>query len=307
MSGAWQPPFRTAVADLVTAAQPSALDPDDVHLLVPAESWDWEVMPTGETPAAQIGFCDTMPASCTPGSQYAASSDSFSDAYATFLDLLVDFTPANRLAAAQARVAPPPGDPASSVSPPGWTKTEDGAGMLRWALDWIVPTTPSEWMIEEAAGGSATRTFQPGAPASVQLLDAAGDVTDTVATAPAEPLSMSGSGWSRVPVYPGSWYSGSVVGLGQDGPFAGGRKPDAVVGPAGILRCRVAELIVAEQVSVTATLASAADAEDVAGAAAVQLGSVAADAGCTTVEADTVTVATPPAEPYLVGVIYAQP
>ena len=48
-------------------------------------------------------------------------------------------------------------------------------------------------------------------------------------------------------------------------------------------------------------------ADDVAAAAEVQLGSVAADSACTSVEEDTVTVATPPAEPYLVGVIYAPP
>jgi hypothetical protein len=305
MSAPWQPSFRDAVTAFVTAAHPSALKPDQVHLLVPAQRWDWEAMLTGLTAAAQIEFCDTMPASCEAGSNYAASSDSFSDAYATFIELLADFSPASLLKAARAALVKPQGDPASTPSPSGWTKTLDGAGMLRWTLDWILATSPSRWLAHKGGGRSASATLD--APANLRLLDDGANNVVAIPTATDEPLSVSGAGWSRVPVYPGSWYSGSTVALGRNGPFEAGRAPTTVVGPAGILRCRVAELIVAERVSVTGSLASAVTAGDVAAATEVQFGPVTADPGDTSLEGSTLTVVTPAGQPYLVGVIYAQP
>ncbi len=315
---------RTALPSGRPAARPSALDAGQVHLLVPAQRWDWEATLAGQTPTAQIELCDTMPASCASGSDYAASSDSFSDAYTTFLELLTGFSPASRLAEARAALARPPGDPASSTNPSGWTKTLDGAGMLRWALDWILATTPTRW-IRQRSGGHLSRSTLD-APVMLRLLDGEHAASPATATAPTprstdggaskvvaiptiadEPLSVSGAGWSRVPVYPGSWYSSSVVGLARDGPFDGGRAPERVVGPTGILRCRVAEMIVAERVSVTASLASTLTARNLAAADEVQLGPVAADPADASLEGSTLTVTTPAGLPYLVGVIYAQP
>jgi hypothetical protein len=302
MSTTWQLPFREAVAAFLTATQPTAaVSPDQIHLLVPVERWDWGVAPTGETSTGQITFCDTMPQSCAPGTDYAPSSDNFSGAYASFVDLLVDFSPAALRETVQAALATPPGDPASRSSPPGWSKTEDGAGMLRWALDWIVAMSPAAWATANAA--RHTEASELDAVTSVQLLDSASK-TVAVPTATGEALTLAGSGWSRVPMYPGSWYSGSLVGLGRGGPFAGSRAPATVVGPEGILRCRVAELIVATDVSVTASLSSAID---LAAFTRIQLGPISADPASAVAGSGTMTVATPPGDPYLVGVIYAQP
>lgn len=305
-----------------SAARPSGLGAGQVHLLVPAQRWDWEATLIGQTPTAQIELCDTMPASCATGSDYSASSDSFSDAYATFLELLSGFSPASRLAEARAALVKPPSEPASMPNPSGWTKTLDGAGMLRWALDWVLTTTPARWVLQHGGGDLTSSTL--AAPAMLRLLEGEPGATPATAptprspdagasnvvaipTTPGKPLSVSGAGWSRVPVYPGSWYASSVVALGRDGPFEGGRTAERVIGPTGILRCRVAELIVAEQVSISASLASTLTARELAAADAVQLGPVAADPADASLKGSTLTVTTPAGLPYLVGVIYAQP
>ncbi len=294
-------PLREAVATLLSAAEATPLSSDRVHLLVPAERWDWGVAPIGGAPAARIAFCDTMPASCAAGSEYAASSDSFSEAYASFLELLVDFSPAPLLERARAAVAEPLGDPASTPSPPGWTKAEDGSGVLRWAPDWILAAAPSSWSAQLPSRTPASLELDAVTRARLYGLGAA---PAQVASLPGKQLSVAGVGWSRVPVYPGSWYSSSAVELGRGGPFAADRAPQTVVGPAGLLRCRVSELIVAEQVSVTAALPRALD---VANASGAQLGSIAVDAAGMRAESGELTVTTPPGEPYLVGAIYSQP
>lgn len=297
---ATQAPLRSAVATLLSAAEATPLAADRVHLLVPAERWDWGVAPIGGASAAQLAFCETMPANCTSG-EYTASSDSFCDAYKTFLDLLVDFSPAPLLERAKAAIAPPQGNPASTPSPPGWTKRYDGGGIMRWAPDWTVTATPASWSTLHAPRAPSELTLDATTSARLSAPTAA---PTEVASLPGKPLTVSGVGWSRIPVYPGSWYSSSVVELGRNGPFATNRSPQTIVGPTGLLRCRVAELIVAERVSVTASLPRAVD---LASADGAQLGSIAVGATDMRAEAGALTVTTPPGEPYLVGVIYAQP
>jgi hypothetical protein len=301
----WQAPFRDLVATFVSTNEPALAQPvtaEAVHLLVPAMRWDWEVEPTGATAAAQLAFCDTMPATCAAGSRYAASSGSFASAYTSFLQLLVGFTPAPMLSAALAATATPADPPASSSSPPGWTKTTDGAGIVRWAHDWLVGSSPWQWMQENGTRSAQADDLDLDAPASA----AVGNRTMPLGDA----MAVAGTGWTRVPVYPGAWYSAAMVALARDGPFAGGRPPAAVVGPDGLLRCRVSSLIVAADVEVTVDLPRAA-AGAVARASEVQVGPLRADDApdrpTAAVSGASLTLTTPAASPYIVAATYAQP
>src|SRR5256885_9944972 len=85
------------------------------------------------------------------------------------------------LAGALQKMAAPPGDPAYSPTPVGWTKVYE-TGYLQWKPIWTLPKSSSEWSAAVAVGTIAnpgtlrlnlndTSGAGPQAPASLQALD----------------------------------------------------------------------------------------------------------------------------------------
>src|SRR2546427_9035283 len=93
-------------------------------MLMPVTAWNWPDPVTGTMADAQFLFADTVPQSAANGALYQASGRSFSQGYKTFLQVLeaCKFPYQSMLAGALQKMAAPPGDPAYSPTPVGWTK-----------------------------------------------------------------------------------------------------------------------------------------------------------------------------------------
>ncbi|NOK32785.1 hypothetical protein D7W79_18615 [Corallococcus exercitus] len=233
--------------------------------LEPAMEWDWAPTGDGILGAAAYHFYDSMPASSDPDALFVSTGDSFSGNYLAFLQLLrSDFQPALTLKQTLSVAQQPQSDPASSPTPRGWTKILSASNLLQWAPDWCPAKTPQDWIQDVCS--------QPSPPAGSLALDPRAAFGGEVAPAasslvqartgtgrpvplgfqPGELLSLnlSAQAWGRVPITPGAWYSSALMMLGRSGPFVEGRTPSQVFGPTGLLRCRVAEMVLAYKPSV---------------------------------------------------------
>jgi hypothetical protein len=228
--------------------------------LEPAMEWDWAPTVEGIIGAAPYHFYDSMPASCAPEALYVSTGDSFSGDYFAFLELLrSDFQPEQLLVQARSAAVRPQSDPASSPSPRGWTKMQSATNLIQWAPDWSPAQTPQGWLQSVSAGRefpARSFTLDPRmefsggeTPATFSLVQA------RIGTGARQPLmlehgelmglSFSAQAWGRVPISPGDWYKSGLVTLARNGPFVGGYTRNQVFGPTGLLRCRVAEMVLA--------------------------------------------------------------
>lgn len=260
-----QHPARAANRSAPSATPPTAAG---VQPMLPTMAWDWSSATTGTTDPAQFYLVDTMPASADPQSQYLASGTSMSSAYAAVVDLISTFPNPRRLEQARTALHPPPGPPADTSSPPGWTKVPDGAGILRWQPDWVVTETPTDWLSRIAGSTQAPTTLR------LSFRDVYGDAAPAmhglVMTATPDAglrplplragelheLEITARAWGRINVYPGSWYDPSIVALGRYATFHGDVPFAEVVGPRGLLQAQVTGLLVAADPQVALTVDS---------------------------------------------------
>jgi hypothetical protein len=238
------------LARVTRAADPGSAAPRSVATvqpLDPALRWDWPSAGPGQISQQQFSFCDTQPASATEAT-FATGTGSFSAAYRVFLELVdvARFVPAALLLDARAAATPPGHPPSAGVGPPGWVAVANDAGVLEFRPDWEVALLPEQWQIETHDGLSWPTAGSPGfvrGSAQADALDARG--RDAVVHA---------ADVARVPVYAGAWYSDALVRLAARGPFLGDRDPRTLVGPGGVLTCRITEFMVAAGLSASMTL-----------------------------------------------------
>lgn len=239
-----------AGAASVSALSAAPRAPSTVQPLDPALRWNWPSVGPGQISMQQFCFCDTQPASATEPT-FVPGTGSFSDAYRLFLEL-VDvsrFIPADSLISARAAAAVPRTTPSAGVGPPGWVTVPDGAGILEFRPDWEVTMLPGEWSIERSEAFSCGAAASSGFLRGTRLADALDARTSDAL--------MRAADVARVPVYPGAWYSDGLVRLAALGPFLGDRDPREIVGPGGILICRITEFYVAAGISASLTLGDA--------------------------------------------------
>jgi hypothetical protein len=212
----------------------------NIQLLMPMEDWDWNPTEIGVTSREQYQFCDRMPQSCEPHAQFASSSKSFSDNYRTFLELFdPNFKPESLLRDAKSKIRPPEENPSSSISPVGWTKVPDGSGIYRWQPDWIVSSTPNDWIAKVVTSGGNGGTIELNtifSTGSEQGLKFRTDDKNWQSIAP-EPdriqsIKIYAPAWDRIPIYPGAWYNSSLISFGNER-------------QRSLLCCRISELVVA--------------------------------------------------------------
>jgi len=63
------------------------ISPSNFQLVYPFTTWDWPVVPTGYTGAAQWDFCSTVPQFSATG-QYTSAGTAFNDAYGQMLNVI---------------------------------------------------------------------------------------------------------------------------------------------------------------------------------------------------------------------------
>lgn len=274
-----------------------------VQPLDPAIAWDWPNLGPNQISLQQWNFCDTQPASSAAGQTFASGTGSFSDAYRAFLELVdpATFVPVSMLTSARDAAAFPTVPVGSGVGSPGFIVVPNSGGVGQFKPEWLISMTPGQWAIDQASGfhydAGALSGFFRGT-SEVAALDARRRDT-----------TLNVTDLARVLVYPGAWYSDSFVRLAATGPFVGARPPRDVVGPGGILRCRVTEFLVAAEFAASATF-DPSDAQalmqHLASAPATRIGPLAAaDAKvqATPVAGGTrVAATTPQGKPFIVAV-----
>jgi hypothetical protein len=213
----------------------------------PAIAWDWPEVGPSRISLQQWNFCDTQPASEAAGQQFASGSGSFSGAYRSLLELVdaTKFVPPSMLTEARQAAAMPTSAPGDGVGPQGFIVVANSGGVYQFEPEWRVSMTPTQWAIDQSSGfrfdATALSGLFAGTPQIAALDGARRDATLTV------------SNPARVMVYAGDWYSDEFVRLVANGPFVGARPAQEVVGPSGILRCRITEFLVGSEFVVTAT------------------------------------------------------
>lgn len=227
--------------------------------MIPAIDWDWDEADSGQIAPEQFSFADAIPQSVAAGSEFAASSGSFSQNYRLFLNMIDEATfpaPAD-LAKARQLIAEPSGSPAEGGAPPGWVRI-DSAGILRWAPDWSTSDSCERWTLRartdarqppvtitiplsngQAAGSLIAERNAPGRAAS----NAPGSAAAVLAGF--ETLSVTATAWGKIIFSPGAWFTSGMIALGK----AYVQKPFVFFGPAGLLRGRVSAFYVGLDVS----------------------------------------------------------
>jgi len=227
-------------APIITPTAPIT-NPNQV--VYPAKSWDWPDTVPGSIDFEQFAFADTVPASILANTEYAPTSNSFSESYRTFLEYLDASVPL--LADAKARIATPSYAPASGPTPPGWTKTSV-EGLTSWVPVWSLSDSASAWKAKVDTGAidnpgtlelgaqnhGSLGSFLQGKPSDA---DTPQDLVPNVAS-----VKMTARAWGQIAIYPGTWFEASMIKLGkshvaQDGFFGNG----------GLLSGRVSAFLVA--------------------------------------------------------------
>lgn len=224
------------------------------QVLVPAQEWDWTTTAAGSIPTNQFNLADTLPQSTENGSEFAASSDSFSKNYRLFLDLIdsSEFPSAANLQLAKNRITPPTGSPAGGTAPPGWTKVMR-SGVLRWAPNWLASDTSKNWTNQAV-------TRPPGQPQTITIsLGSAGqqhavaaDLIGTPRSVLPETLlrtfstvAITAQNWGKITLTPGEWFESGLLQIGQSYM----KNPATFFASSGLLRGRVSAFYVGFNVS----------------------------------------------------------
>jgi hypothetical protein len=240
---------RATAAPMAARAVPYA---GPTQMLLPNTPWDWPHN-TGSMAPELFRFADTIPASITPNTQYAPSSDSFATNYRSFLDFIDArrFPDPAALAAAKACIRVPDTDPASSPAPPGWTRVSI-AGVLRWKPVYEPSDSALDWTQKVQSGqihnpGSFVLKMHTPAGASGVLDLALGGATIQPALTAAQPgtwsVTVSARAWGQLALATGSWYNSALMQLGR--PYVA--NAGTFFGPRGLLRGRVSGFLAAYQ------------------------------------------------------------
>lgn len=196
------------------------------QLLIPANPWDWEVVADGSVSAKQFLFADYMPKSSKPATIYTASSNSFTDNYRTFLEVIPDTFPSPELLnTAKTNIKVPAGDPANDPTPPGWTKVTI-AGIIRWEPIYSVSMSADEWKLDVETGkinnpGTIDvnlRQKSSAADPNIAVLAKSPDVNDAsqvLDSSVFEQVTIAAESWGQIFIYPGSWFSSGVISLSK--------------------------------------------------------------------------------------------
>jgi len=250
---------RGKSATLLRVFGPTAAERTKMQPVRPNLAWDWPI-DAGFTPKPQFEFCDHMPQSADPSADFRSSGDSFSLRYFTFLEIVSpNFKPQSILDRAKEFAVLPSGDPATSSTPRGWTRVVDGGGTIRWQPDWVVSWDRRDFLASALVGDSPATAIDLADP--TLLAAARGAASDLLAVEmPGEApralpygandlhaLSIEAQ-WARIPIYPGAWYDSSIIGLAARAKgrrFVRSYSGKDVFSPDGLLRARVAEMIVA--------------------------------------------------------------
>lgn len=223
--------------------------------LIPAQDWDWTVAAPGQIASQQFLLADNLPQSVAAGTEYAASSGSFSENYRLFLDMINadTFPAAAQLTKARRLVAEPTDLPSGGTAPRGWVRV-DRSGVLRWAPNWITSDSCQRWTTRANASPSQPQTITiplknrqvagnliaEGGQASAQT--GAATLLSAFST-----LSVTAAAWGKITFTPGDWFVSSMLLLGQN--YIS--KPATFFGPKGLLRGRVSAFYVGLDVSIT--------------------------------------------------------
>ncbi|MGB5593499.1 MAG: hypothetical protein WBM62_05620, partial [Crocosphaera sp.] len=236
------------------------------QLLEPAIEWNWEVTAIGITPREQYEFSDHIPQSCEPYAQFFSSSNSFSDNYKAFLNVLApDFQPSTILSDAKLKIQEPETPPADTSNvPDGWTKVYDGAGILRWRPIWTISASPDDWksrvLNNNKFSGSINLTdiildSNNNERNNQPLLKYKVNNSNWQSISPKSEqinnIEIYAEAWDRIQIYPGHWYDSSIIGLGKNGPFISDYHSSDIFGNTGLLKCRVSEFVIAYQPQLT--------------------------------------------------------
>jgi len=241
--------------------------PSTMQWVLPNLIWNWGVPSVGRTSRAQFEFCDHMPQFCQPDAEFVSSSDSFSQNYIAFLQLLSpDFQPQTLLEQAKQAATFPTGNPADGNVPAGWTTVVDGGGTLRWQPDWVVGSSPGDFLAAVKADDIKSSTIEVTDPTllvgagreklTVLSVGTGSDNLKPIAFQPGDlqGIQLAAAGWGRVTIYPGTWFSSAIFALGRKAKFVPGYDASDVYGSKGLLRCRVADMIIAYKPSATLIL-----------------------------------------------------
>ncbi|NTX15964.1 hypothetical protein HUA76_34865 [Myxococcus sp. CA056] len=216
-----------------------------------------------------------------PGKTYAQICDNANLAFRRASQLVFEVEMAGMPASLQSSIDAiklPSGSPGSGPAPRGWTKVQDGSGVLRYQPDYIVGKDGDTWR-EELKKGSIG-SFSVTLKASDQTVDYSRSWAQASASydKPFWGVSASGS-WEKmdltatdknvtatiavksstiVPVTPGAWYDGGFmadVARGKGGGYEilnpwvakGGEGSSSLFGQHGLLASRISGLVVAYQ------------------------------------------------------------
>ncbi len=243
----------SASGDTVCAAAGLPIT-NDAQVILPTRSWDWPNANANSTPYAQFQFADTIPKSIAGGQEYAASSDSFSSNYKTFLEMIpVDkFPSSSMLQTAKENVAKPTLSPDGTAPPAGWCKVKR-SGVYRWAPVWELSISSSDWFNKVQSGeisnpNSFTIDLTSRAERDTYLTSANGSALLPM-TSPTgldfESITISADCWGQVSILPGSWFNSAMIKLGKT--FLSDQ--EVFFGDDGLLRGRVSTMFVAYKVS----------------------------------------------------------
>ncbi len=255
------------VAGLITTPTP-AQTPSGLLMqpVIPNKIWDWQDPGPGKISEDLFEFCDHIPASSDPDANYSASANSFSQNYTSFLEVISpEFAPQSLLQGAKASAARPLIPPSDVTGPLGWVLVKNRSGFDRWQPNWIVDSTPMEFLAQNQADANPSTLNLGDAPMLKSAIreglnlicygEAEGQLTaPKVIPGDIQDIQITAGSWGRVSIYPGDWYNSSLMILAGQGPFVGKFSPQTIFGPKGLLPCRISEMIVAAGLNAKITL-----------------------------------------------------
>lgn len=252
-------PKRAAVQG---AAKPPAPLPVTMQLCLPAADWDWPTDPNGSVSASLYEFVSYVPQRAAGWGAYAATTTRVSDSYSAFLGALeggpqiASALAALAAAANQTQVLFPNG-PAQM---PTWTVPQNPQGFVASVAG--KPGLASTIVVDLSGSGGAA----PGQALFAVGTGGAADASVQLGAGEVKQVELHADAWGNIPVRPGPWFQGALVGLYSNGPFRSALPRGAFFGPTGILRGMMSGLRVGLNVSVVATMSqeAAAQVEDAA-------------------------------------------
>lgn len=176
----------------------------------------------------------------------------------------------------------PIGEPAETTAPAGWTKVPDSDGILRWKPSWDIEKNGPDWRTELAGGSQGAFSVELNASESTTDfkkswaggtagydtffwgVQAQGkwEKMDLTTSDKSVKATINVKSSTTVKVSPGDWYDGGFIsdiakgvqGTGGEGytilsPWVANGEKNSLFGKDGILKARVAELVVVYQPS----------------------------------------------------------